>query len=30
MGMQHKEITTYYKAVREKSKYFTFNSLKQE
>ena len=30
MSKQHKQITTYYKTVREKSKYLTFNLLKQE
>ena len=30
MSKQHKQITTYYKTVREKPKYLTFNLLKQE
>ena len=30
MNKQHKQITTYYKTVREQSKYLTFNLLKQE
>jgi hypothetical protein len=30
MNKQPKQITTYYKTVREQSKYLTFNLLKQE